>query len=90
VVADYDKEKRDWIIDVDGTKIRREQIKSERREKSLPFDEFWEQERWKITEDMLIEPVKLMYSESLKLSTKWAKKFLEFWRLPEDFQMEVK
>jgi len=30
-----------------------------------------------------------MYSESIQLSKKWGKEFLEFWKLPEDYKMEV-
>ncbi|MCK4282457.1 MAG: acetone carboxylase subunit alpha, partial [Candidatus Lokiarchaeota archaeon] len=90
VVAEYNEEMGEWVIDKMGTDIRREEIRAERKDKSLTFDDYWEQERWKITEDMLSEPVKRMYSESLRLSTKWRKEFLEFWRLPEDFQLEVK
>ncbi len=90
VVAEYNEEMGEWVIDKMGTDVRREEIRAERKDKSLTFDDYWEQERWKITEDMLSEPVKRMYSESLRLSTKWRKEFLEFWRLPEDFQLEVK
>ncbi|MFB0562894.1 MAG: hydantoinase B/oxoprolinase family protein [Candidatus Lokiarchaeia archaeon] len=89
VVADYDESKEEWMVDEKATEKRRQEIREEIREKSLPFDEFWEQEKKKITEDKLSEPVRLMYSESLKLSTKWAKEFREFWKLPDDFQMEV-
>jgi N-methylhydantoinase B/acetone carboxylase alpha subunit len=90
VVANYDESKSEWMIDENATKTRQEELKKERMEKSLPFDEFWEQEKKKITEDKLSEPVKLMFSESLNLSTKkWGKEFRVFWKLPEDYQMEV-
>jgi len=56
----------------------------------MTFEEYWEYERKKITEGKLYEAVSTMYSESLKLSSKWGREFREFWKLPEDFQMEVK
>ena len=56
----------------------------------MSFEEFWEYERKKITENKLYEAVSTLISESLKLSKNWAKEFREFWKLPEDFQMEVK
>ena len=91
VVANYDNNKDEWTIDEKATEERREKMRKERLEKSMPFEEYWEYEKKKITEDKLYEAVKRMYSESLKLSKGyWAKEFREFWKLPEDFQMEVK
>jgi len=37
----------------------------------------------------LIEPVKRMYAESLRLSDRWAREFREFWDLPDDFDYDV-
>ncbi|MHA1489863.1 MAG: hydantoinase B/oxoprolinase family protein [Promethearchaeota archaeon] len=90
VVANYDENKGEWIIDEKATETRKNELRNERKEKSLPFNEYWENEKKKITEDKLSETVKRMYSESLNLSIKWAKEFREFWKFPEDFQMEVK
>ncbi|MFX0059324.1 MAG: hydantoinase B/oxoprolinase family protein [Candidatus Hodarchaeota archaeon] len=90
VVANYDEIKEVWIIDEKATKARQDEIRKERMEKSMTFEEFWEYEKNKIIEGKFYEAVKLMYSESLKLSDKWAKEFREFWKLPNDFEMEVK
>ncbi len=89
VVANYDESNEEWVIDENATKARKEELRTERTEKSMTFEEFWEYEKKKLTEDKLYEAVKLMYSESLKLSDKWAKEFREFWKLPDGFQMEV-
>ena len=90
VVAEYDESKGEWIIDETATQTRREELRNERKEKSMTFEEFWKQERSKITDNRLSEHVNAMYSESLELSDKWAKEFREFWKFPEDFKMEVK
>ena len=90
VVASFDEENEAWIVNEEATKARREQLRREREEKSVPFEEFWEKEKKKITEDQLSEPVKKMISESLELSEGWAKEFREFWDLAEDYQLEVK
>ncbi|MFX1336985.1 MAG: hydantoinase B/oxoprolinase family protein [Promethearchaeota archaeon] len=91
IVANYDENKEEWTIDEKASEERREAIKKKRLEKSMTFEEFWEYEKKKITEDRLYEAVKRMYSESLKLSKGyWGKEFREFWKLPEDFQLEVK
>ena len=88
--ANYDADKGEWIIDENATQNRREELKKERIEKSLSFEEFWAQEKKKITEGKLSEQVKLMYSESLMLSKNWAKEFRKFWKLSEDFQISMK
>ncbi|MHA1293204.1 MAG: hydantoinase B/oxoprolinase family protein [Promethearchaeota archaeon] len=89
VIAKFDEKNEEWNIDEIATNKRREEIKKERKEKSLPFEEFWEQERKKITENLLAEPVKDMISDSLELSEKWGKEFYKFWKLPEDFKFGV-
>ncbi len=89
VVAEYDDENKEWKIDEERTKKRREELMNERKETSISFEEFWEQERKKITEGKLYEAVRSMYSESISLSDQWGKEFLEFWKLPEDFKWEV-
>ena len=90
VVANFDDKSEEWIINNEATKDRREEIRQERKDKSITFDEFWEKEKKRIIEGDLYEAVSVMYSESLKLSARWGKMFREFWKFPEDFQIEVK
>ncbi len=89
VVAEFDNENQEWKINENATEIRREELMRERRDKSVTFEKFWEQEKKKITEGKLSEVVRAMYSESIRLSKKWSENFLEFWKLPKDFQLEV-
>ncbi|MFX1599362.1 MAG: acetone carboxylase subunit alpha, partial [Promethearchaeota archaeon] len=90
VIAKYNEVKREWELDEKATETQQEELKTERREKSMNFEEYWEKEKMKIIENKLSDPVKLMYSESLMLSNNWAKEFKEFWKLPDNFEMEVK
>jgi len=90
VVTEYDKEKEEWIIDEEATRARKEEMRNGRRENSMSFDEFFEYEKSKLIENRLSPQVRLMYSESLSLSKKWRKELIEFWNLPDDFQMEEK
>jgi N-methylhydantoinase B/acetone carboxylase alpha subunit len=90
VVANYDEKVEEWNIDLGATEKQQEQLKRERKEKTMSFEEFWEKEKKKITDGRLSEPVKLMFSESLSLSKLWAKEFKAFWDLPDNFDMEVK
>jgi len=89
VVANYSEEQEEWIIEREATQRRREEIRNERKAKSMSFEEFWNYEKNKLTERKLSDHVKLMYSESITLSQKWRKLFIDFWKLPEDFSMEV-
>jgi len=90
VVADYNEVKGEWIIDEEKTTERRNVIKDERKTKSVTFEDFWENEKKKITEGRFKEHIKRMYNESLSLSKQWKEEFLNFWDLPDKFTMEVK
>jgi hypothetical protein len=46
-------------------------------------------ERERLIAGDLIEPVKRMYAESLRLSERWAQEFRRFWGLPDDFDFDV-
>jgi hypothetical protein len=37
----------------------------------------------------MIEPIQVMYAESMRLSQRWAKEFRGFWELPDDFDFDV-
>ncbi len=89
VVARYEDKTQEWTVDKEATNQRRNEIMKERKEKSVPFEEFWKNERTKIVENKPYEAISKMYAESLKLSKNWAKNFKKFWNLPDNFQMEV-
>lgn len=88
-VAVYDEEKGEWSIDYEKTRRRRSQMLEDRKEKSTSFEEFYQKHRKRILDGRLIDPVKRMYNESIQLSKRWGKEFLEFWSLSEDFRFKV-
>jgi N-methylhydantoinase B/acetone carboxylase alpha subunit len=90
VVANFDDNKKEWEIDNEATRIQKQRIMDERKSESLSFEEFWKKERDRIINGDFYEAVTTMYSESLRLSTKWGREFREFWNLDKDFQLEVK
>ncbi|MEJ2250926.1 MAG: hydantoinase B/oxoprolinase family protein [Candidatus Lokiarchaeota archaeon] len=90
VIASYNNKKEEWKIDEEATRIKREEIREKRKKETMDFEEFYERERKKITERKLSEHVVRMYNESLELSENWANEFKNFWKLPNDFKMEVK
>jgi acetone carboxylase, alpha subunit len=55
----------------------------------VPVRNWMKGERQRILDGDMIEPVKVMYAESIRLSESWAREFREFWELPEDFDFDV-
>ena len=47
--------------------------------------EWWAAQRERILAGDLIEPLRTMLAESMKLSVRWAAEYRGFWDLPEDF-----
>jgi acetone carboxylase, gamma subunit len=67
----------------------REAARGRRLERACPTREWWARERERVLAGDLIEPIKVGYEESLKLSPRWAAEFRGFWDLPEDFGFGV-
>ena len=86
VVASRDEKQDKWTLDEKATGARRQELRGLRAERSLPYEEFWRQERERIEEGQLGEPVRGMLRESMGLSQAWAQEFRAFWKLPEGFQ----
>jgi N-methylhydantoinase B len=68
---------------------RRVEMRRERLERAVPVREWWRRERERVAAQDLIEPVKVCYAESMRLSARFAAEFRGFWDLPEDFQVEA-
>ncbi len=79
----------DGGADVAGSDARRERMRRERLERSVPVREWWARERRRVEAQGFIEPVKVCYAESMRLSARFAAEFRGFWDLPEDFQIEA-
>jgi N-methylhydantoinase B/acetone carboxylase alpha subunit len=75
--------------DPDATEALRARRRDERGEQAVPVREWMRGERQRLLDGDMIEPVKRMYAESLRLSRRWAAEFREFWDLPEDFDFDV-
>jgi N-methylhydantoinase B/acetone carboxylase alpha subunit len=86
VVASRDEKQGKWMLDEEATDGRRQEIRRLRAERSLPYEEFWRQERQRIEERQLGEPVRRMFRESMSLSQAWGQEFRAFWKLPEGFE----
>jgi len=67
----------------------RDAARRRRLERARPFREWWAEQRERVLAGDIIEPVKVGYEESMKLSPRWAAEFRGFWDLPEDFTFGV-
>jgi N-methylhydantoinase B/oxoprolinase/acetone carboxylase alpha subunit/acetone carboxylase gamma subunit len=67
----------------------REAVRRQRLERGRPTREWWAQQRERILAQDLIEPVKVMFSESMRLEPAWAAEFRGAWDLPPDFDFDV-
>ena len=75
--------------DPEATACRRAAMREERAGRAVPVREWMAAERRRVLDGDLIEPVKRMYAESLRLGDRWAREFREFWDLPEDFDYDI-
>ena len=83
----YNVGEGNWTLDADATTSRREKMRKERLERSVPVEEWLKEQRQKVEQKDFIAPVSQMYSESMALSTSWAEQFRTFWNLPKDWTM---
>jgi N-methylhydantoinase B/acetone carboxylase alpha subunit len=67
----------------------REAARRRRLERARPVREWWAQQRERVLAQDFIEPVRVMYAESMKLSPRWAAEYRGFWDLPEDFDFDA-
>ncbi len=67
----------------------REAVRRRRLERARPAAEWWAEQRERVLAQDLIEPVKVMYAESMRLEPSWAAEYRGAWDLPEDFDFDV-
>lgn len=77
-----------WKVDLEASKKLRQEIRQQRSKRGIPVKEWMKRERDRIKKQEMIEPVRDMYKSSMELSEVWAKKFRDFWQLPDDFQFD--
>jgi N-methylhydantoinase B/acetone carboxylase alpha subunit len=67
----------------------RDAVRRSRLERARPTREWWGEQRERVLRQDLIEPVKAMFSESMRLGPDYAAEYRGFWDLPEDFDFDV-
>jgi N-methylhydantoinase B/oxoprolinase/acetone carboxylase alpha subunit/acetone carboxylase gamma subunit len=79
---------RDWAERAYGLE-NRDGLMHARLDRARPAAKWWAAERQRILDGDLIDTVKVMYAESMRLEPAWAAEFRGFWDLPEDFDFDV-
>ncbi|HKJ58312.1 MAG TPA: hypothetical protein VKA37_03710, partial [Halobacteriales archaeon] len=85
VVGEYDEDEREFAVDEAATDERREEIRERRREESMAYEEFYEEERERVTRGDWSDGVQWMYEGVFELSEEWAGTFREFWDLGDGY-----
>jgi hypothetical protein len=75
-----------WRVDAAATGAARDAVRARRGRRARPVRDWYGDERRRILERRLSEPVSEMYRSSISLSTRWGGEFKQFWKLPADFE----
>ena len=67
----------------------RDAYRRQRLERARPFREWWAEQRERVARQDIIDPVRVAYAESMKLSERWAAEFRGFWDLDEGFAFDI-
>ena len=86
VVAAYDQQAKAWTVDLAATERKREEIRAARKQRGVPFREWWQQERERIVaKEHMASAVLDMWRSSMELSPEYGEEIRAFWQLPEGF-----
>ena len=86
VVATYDDNTKTWTVDSDATARRRAGVREQRKQRAVPFQEWWRQERKRImAKENMATAVTDMWRSSMELTPAYGEEIRAFWQLPDDF-----
>ncbi len=86
VVAHFDAKAKRWVVDGAATAKKRDAIREKRKQRGIPFRDWWKQEREKIlARENMADAVLAMWRSSMALSPDYANELRAFWKLPDDF-----
>jgi acetone carboxylase alpha subunit len=75
-----------FVVDEKATEAKRDAIREERKQRAIPFKQWWLEERKRVESQENMDPAILtMWATSMELSPKYAEELRAFWALPEDF-----
>lgn len=74
-----------WRLDAEATGKLRAEMRKQRLARSIPVEEWLQQQKPRVLKADYIEPVRVMYRQSIELSKTWADQYRTFWGLPADW-----
>jgi N-methylhydantoinase B/oxoprolinase/acetone carboxylase alpha subunit len=83
--AVYDADTEEWSIDENRTRQMRDARRKERLRKGVPFKDWWQKSREKVTKQAMPPLLVEMYQNSMKNGPRFAEEYRKFWSLPDDF-----
>jgi acetone carboxylase, alpha subunit len=74
-----------WKADLQRSAKLRTRMRKARLARAVPVKDWWNVERRRIVGEKIKGETAAMYAECLSHSQEWARRYREFWGLPEDF-----
>jgi len=74
-----------WKVDREATAIEQQEIRRQRKKKSISARDWWRQQRHRVSNKDFPKPVYDMYSDILRYE-RFSNLFTTTWQLPEDYQ----
>ena len=79
--------KNSFEVDLAASEKRRDEIRHARKQKAVPFKDWWTEEREKVAAKENMDPAVLaMWRSSMDLSPDYGAELRAFWNLPENFE----
>ncbi len=86
VIARHDEKTGRWTVDAPATTRRREEMRTARKRRGVPFRDWWRTERKQIiAREHMASAVVEMWRTAMALSPAYARELRAFWKLPDDF-----
>jgi len=84
VVASQDAEGK-WVVDDAATEKQRAAMRQTRLERSVPVEQWLNEQRERVAAADFIEPVREMYRQSIELSDDFGREYRQFWKLDAEW-----
>ena len=86
VIAKIDDKSGEWAVDQAATEKKRDEVRSARIKRGVPFKDWWKGERAKVeAREGMADAVLDMWRGSMRLTPSYGAEIRAFWQLPEDF-----
>lgn len=77
--GELNEKHREFDLDEEATEATRERLRGRREAESVTYEEFFEDERERVTDGDVADPVAEMYTEVFDLSESFEREFHDYW-----------